>query len=74
LTALVFMLSGAAVQWLCRHWYVVVQYVLRLDIDIQSIRASISKSLVQVAPLLSSAINANYDDLVPNEGSMLIFW
>jgi hypothetical protein len=30
--------------------------------------------LVQFAPLLFSAINANDDDLVPNEGSMLIFW
>jgi hypothetical protein len=29
--------------------------------------------LVQFAPLLFSAINANDDDLVPNEGSMLIF-
>lgn len=67
------MFSSAAVQGLCRQWYVVVQYVLRLDIDIQSTTASISKLLVQFAPLLSSAINANDDDLVPNEGSMLIF-
>jgi hypothetical protein len=46
---------------------------LRLDIDIQATTASISKLLVQFAPLLFSAINANDDDLVPNEGSKLIF-
>jgi len=47
--------------------------VLRLDIHIQSTIASVSKLLGQFAPLLSSAINAkNDDDLLPNEGSMLI--